>query len=333
MNGEHVDSPGGGVWLHWIGAAAVSAVLLGGVLWFGDPEAVWAAAADARTGPLVAAVTCYGLVLGARWVRLVGLASSGRGWRLELLGVSAGHSLANQLLPARSGELAFPALWRRATGDGYARGTVYLVAIRVVELGVVVPIFGVGLAAWWWGVDFGVESFGTAGVFLAAGGMLIAGLPALLRIGLGLFGRLLETKPLSGLEVLDRLRTGVPRARSAIDGLGRRKQTWLVGTTLLMWIAMFGAFYWSLAACEAGVGPVQSVVGAGGGIVGNLIPVGAVGSFGPMEAGWTAAFRATGAPVGPVVAAGLLVHGIVVAGAAAATALAGVFSEFELSRT
>lgn len=323
MSDESTGSRFGGIGLRWLGAVAVSAVLLGGVLWLGDPGEVWSVVASARPGPLAAAAGCYAVVLFARWVRLVGLDSRGR-LRPEVLGVSAGHSLANQLLPARSGELAFPALWSRATDDGYARGTVYLAAIRAVELGVVVPLFGVALGAWWAGVSVGLESLGTAAVFVAAGVVLVAGFPLAIRCGLWCGERLLESRLLRGIAWLDAVREEVPRAREAIDELGVRERIWLVTTSFVMWVAMFGVFYWALVACGAGVGVLQSVVGSAGGIVGNLVPVGAVGSLGTMEAGWTAAFRATGAPASPVVAAGLLVHGIVVAGAALATGTAAV---------
>lgn len=326
MSDESTDRNAASLGLRWVAAVSVSAALLGGVLWLGDPGEVWAVVSEARTLPLAAAVACYTGVLVARWVRLVGLDPRGR-LRPELLGVSAGHSLANQLLPARSGELAFPVLWNRATDDGYGRGTIYLAAIRIIELGVVAPIFGGALAAWWAGIDVGFDSVGAGLGCLLAGSALVAGLPVLLRAGLWTGDRLLHSKPLEGIDALASVREEVPRARNAIEELGSGTRLWLVATTLVMWLAMFGVFYWSLVACGAGTGLAQSVVGAGGGILGNLIPVGAVGSFGPMEAGWTAAFRATGAPTSPVVAAGLLVHAIVVIGAAAATGLAAAISD------
>jgi uncharacterized membrane protein YbhN (UPF0104 family) len=323
MSEESIDWRSGGLGLRWLGAVALSVALLGAVLWLGDPAEVWATVSTARLEPLASATGCYAVVVLVRWVRLAALDPRGE-LRTELLGVSAGHSLANQLLPARSGELAFPALWRWATEEGVARGTVYLAAIRAVELGVVAPIFGVALVVWWSRVAFGLGVAGAAGLSVVGGGLLLAGFPFLIRAALGAVDWLSSRRPLRGIAWLDSVREEVPRARAALAGLGARERLWLVVTSLVMWAAMFGVYYSALVACGAGIGVVQTIVGSAGGIVGNLLPIGAIGSLGTMEAGWTAAFRATGAATGPVVAAGLVVHAIVICGAAVATAAAGV---------
>ncbi|MFB6352197.1 MAG: lysylphosphatidylglycerol synthase domain-containing protein, partial [Bradymonadaceae bacterium] len=246
------------------------------------------------------------------------------GHRLELLWTSAGHSFANQLLPARTGELVFPELWRRATGETYAEGTVVLAAIRIVELGVVASLYGIAMIVWLLGQAETGASVWLVGGLIGAGVAVIVALPWLLRIGLGLADRLFRQTRLADISWLAPLREAIPRAGQAVDRLGRRERIWLVVTSIAMWMAMFGVFWFTVAACGAGLGLAQTIVGAGGGIVGNLLPLGTVGSLGTMEAGWTAAFRATGAPVGPVVASGLLVHVIVIAGSGVAAGLAAV---------
>jgi len=324
---------GGRFWLRFAAGAAISAGLLGALVWLADPAEIWAVVTGARLGPLVAAIGLYGLVLATRWVRLIGLVAGGRltdrregedalstrrRW-IDLLWASAGHSFANQLLPARSGELVFPELWRRATGRSYAEGAVFLAAIRVVELGVVVTLYAAALGAWLWSdAGRGIPHW-LIGAMLVAGATVIAALPWLMRAGLGLADRVIRETRLAEIGWLAPLREAIPRADRAVERLGRRERLWLVGTSGLMWAAMFGVFYCTVAACGADLGVAQTMVGSGGGIVGNLLPVGGIGSLGTMEAGWTAAFRATGAPAGPVVAAGLLVHAIVIAGTGIAT--------------
>ncbi len=88
-----------------------------------------------------------------------------------------------------------------------------------------------------------------------------------------------------------------------------------------VWLGLFGVFHTSLLAFGVDVTLAQSVVGSGGGIMTNLLPVNGVGSFGTLEAGWTAGLVATGAPLGPVVAAGLAMHLLVVAGSGVFAAL------------
>jgi uncharacterized membrane protein YbhN (UPF0104 family) len=323
------DDPRLNVTARWGLGLAVSAALIGAVIWWADPAEIGRVLWSAKLGPLAAALALYAGVLTARWVRLVGLVDGQKlsDHRLELLWASAGHSFATQLMPARSGELTFPALWKRATGESLGEGTVFLGAIRVVELGVLIPLYGVGLIVWLSGSGSAVGGGWIVAGLAGLGLLLLVGLPHLLRAGLGVAGWLLLQTRLADIEALEPLREAVPDARAAIERLGRGRRLWLVGTTLAMWLMMFGVFTCVLLACGADLGLAQSVVGAGGGIVGNLLPIGGIGSLGTMEAGWTAAFEATGAPRGPVVAAGLLVHLIVIAGTGSATAIAAGLSK------
>lgn len=306
--------------LRWLAGGVVSVLLVGAVVWLADPAETWRVVTGAHAGWLGAAILAYTVVLVARWVRLAGLVDSDKlsAYRFELLWASAGHSFATQLLPARSGELAFPVLWRRATGESVAEGTVFLTAIRVVELGIVVPLYALGLGVWLTGAE---GSGGSWLVWLLAGlGLaLLVSLPLLLQFGLRMARWCLFETPLAEIEVLEPLREAVPEAGEAIERLGPRRRLWLVGTSTVMWGSMFGVFYCVTAACGLDMGLSQVVVGSGGGIVGNLLPIGGIGSLGTMEAGWTAAFEATGAPTAPVVAAGILVHVLVILGTGTAT--------------
>ena len=319
-------------WLRTVVAFLFSAALIAALVWFGDPAAVWSVLTSAQPGPLAAAIGLYGAVLACRWIRLMGLveADALSPYRLELLWAVAGHSFANHILPVRSGELVFPELWRRATGESYAEGAVYLAAIRVIELGIVVSLFGIGLVAWLSGRGQADVPVWLVWVLVAAGVALVFALPVLLRLGLGFADWLFCRTRLAEIDLLEPLREAVPHAREAVDELGRHERIWLVATSVPMWLAMFGIFYFAVAACGADLGVAQTVVGSAGGIVANLLPIGGIGSLGTMEAGWTAAFRATGAPVGPVVASGLLVHGIVIAGSGSVTALAVLGSALSL---
>jgi uncharacterized membrane protein YbhN (UPF0104 family) len=310
----------------WIVGVIVSGVFLGGLLWLAEPGEVWAVVSTAELRPLGLAAACYAVAVVARWFRLFAFQDSApttKG-RSELLWVSAGHSFATQLLPARIGELAFPSLWNRATDQSHADGLVALLAIRLVELAVLAPMYGVALFIW---LTIGPMQSDSAlagwlpWVATAAGFALLVALPLLLHKAVSAAAWLIENTPLGRWEIARPLRTAVPDARNAVERIGTRNLLWIALWTAVMWAGLFGVYGYSLDACGAGLGWVQTIVGSGGGIVGNLLPVGAIGSLGVMEAGWTAAFRATGAPLEPVVAAGLLVHAIVIAGAGIATAL------------
>ncbi|MFB6352198.1 MAG: hypothetical protein ABEN55_02400, partial [Bradymonadaceae bacterium] len=62
----------GRFWLRFAGAATVSSVLLAGLVWLAEPAEIWSVVVEATLAPLIAAAGLYALVLGARWIRLVG---------------------------------------------------------------------------------------------------------------------------------------------------------------------------------------------------------------------------------------------------------------------
>lgn len=304
---------------NWLVAGGASVALLGLLIWWTGPDRLLEALGSARPGPLLVAIGIYLLVLAVRWLRLGGLLRKpGDGLlRMELLWTVTGHGLATHLLPARTGELAFPELLSRATGRSRAVGLVVLTAIRLVELGVLIPLFALGFYVWSTGPAQISANYLWGAALLAAAGVAL--LPAILVRCVAFASWTIERTPLAEADWFAPVRDALPQAREAADELGWRRLAWLAATTAAMWVAIFGVYHAALVACGAGPGLAQTVVGGAGGIVGNLLPVGGIGSFGPMEAGWTAAFRATGAPTGPVLAAALLVHAIVV-GVTAVTA-------------
>jgi uncharacterized membrane protein YbhN (UPF0104 family) len=77
--------------------------------------------------------------------------------------------------------------------------------------------------------------------------------------------------------------------------------------TCLIWLCLFGMYYSCINAFAPCTLP-QAIVASGGGILANLIPIGALGSLGTMEAGWTASAMAVGLDQGPALASGLAVH-------------------------
>ncbi|MGM0555530.1 MAG: lysylphosphatidylglycerol synthase transmembrane domain-containing protein [Myxococcota bacterium] len=317
---ESSDTGKGGPVGAWVVGVVVSGLFLGGLLGFAEPRKVWSIARSADAVSLFLACGCYVGVLVARWFRLFAFQDTTPKThaRIELLWVSASHSFVTQLLPARLGEFVFPSLWHRATDQPHADGLVALLAVRLVELAVLAPIFGVSLFAW---LMRGGEPSGGAmagwipWVATALGLALLIGLPLVLHGTVGAASWLIERRPLRNWRVLDPLQNSLPEARVAVERMNTRNLVWITGSTIVMWIGLFGVYGFVLRACGAPMGWIQTVVGSTGGIVGNLLPVGGIGSLGVMEAGWTAAFRATGAPLEPVVAAGLLVHALVIVGA------------------
>ena len=305
----------------WLGAGLVSGLLVAGVVAYVGADRLVALLRRMDPTPLAISVIAYAGVLTTRWLRLEGLLVERLGdlrGRPSFLWTTAGHSFANQLMPFRSGELAFPVLLQQAEGTNLTEGTLFLAALRFVELGCLIPIYGVGAIVWLSRRSTPDGYEWVSYVAIAGAILLLVSLPWLLRFGVYVAETLLEYLPLPEWNWFETLRTELDEADVALEQMGGRGMAWLIAMSSLMWILMFVVFHGTLAAFEAGTGWAQTIVGSGGGLIGNLVPSG-IGSLGTMEAGWIASFQATGAPKEPVLAAALVLHAIVIAGTGLAT--------------
>jgi uncharacterized membrane protein YbhN (UPF0104 family) len=271
----------------WLGGLAISGAILAGLLLVIDTAEIVAAARNADPLWLLYASLAFCTVTLLRWARVVLLARGANA--RALLGVSAGHALLNKVLPLRTGELTFPLLYRRATGAPLRAGVVLLAALRVSELACLLPLYAAALAM------YAADVHWLAIVLSAIFG---AGLQLALPVALRLVGR---------LKVLR-------QAREEIDALSRGRLLGLAAINSLVWLSLFALYFTSLRAFGVDVSPPQAVVGAGGAIVTNLLPINGIGSVGTLEAGWTAGLTATGAAAAPVLTAGLAMHAITIVG-------------------
>jgi uncharacterized membrane protein YbhN (UPF0104 family) len=299
-------------WTRLVATGAVSVLLLGTLFWFVDIDRLFALLKQTNLAMLSTAGVAYLGVIGMRWLR-VGAVTESQSLsrhRLELLWTVSGHSFANQVLPARSGELVFPYLWSRATNRNYADAAVLLAAIRIIELGVLAILYSVGLLTWLAGGLSMSALLGIGGALLV-GFALLGFTDTLLEYGVRLCDRLFEFGPVGSWELLEGLKDWLAETERSVEKLSVMDRAILIGFTAAMWILMFTVFYFLLGASGELLAASQTVAGSAGGIIGNLIPVGIVGSVGPMEAGWTAGFTAVGATLEPVVAAAVLLRALI----------------------
>ncbi|NOZ93586.1 MAG: hypothetical protein GXP47_02450, partial [Acidobacteria bacterium] len=102
----------------------------------------------------------------------------------------------------------------------------------------------------------------------------------------------------------------VRRARAALDVLRRRPARLLAA--LFFSLAGWGFLWLSVWCLLRAIGHPMAldavVLGTASATVATLLPINIVGTFGTMEAGWTAAFAALGVPVEIAAASGLAVH-------------------------
>lgn len=249
---------------------------------------------------------------GLRALRIyVAEADIPRGQYLGCLRLILINNALNLLLPARTGEASFPILMQRWFGIDAARAAGTLVWLRLLDLQVLATIAAACAASGWLAGLHGLSSLAWAGAALAAVAPLAAFLlrrPIERRLAAG-------TGRFAGL--IRRVLGGLP---TAVSGL--------LLDLLLTWAA------WSIKLLALGVVlglladiPVASgTLGAIGGDLSTVLPVHAPGGFGTYEAGVMALLAAAedGRPLGPLLAAAVNLHLLVLTTALLAGALAGL---------
>lgn len=205
------------------------------------------------------------------------------GFRL-LASVHFVQALLLRVMPFRTGELGFAWLMRRHGGDSMSRSLVGLLLVRVLDLTTITTLFAVALLTF-------VRPDAWLALSALAGAATLAplALPRLLAGG----GRAISAL------TQGRARLAGPGARLAAAledaaSLPARTLAELHGITLVQWALNFSLLWVMLAAMGVDASVAQTVLGGTGSVFGALVPVAGVGSFGPLEAGWTLGFAAVG---------------------------------------
>lgn len=283
---------------------AVTTLLLALLARFVDLQTLEDLAASLTWGPVLLALVFWNLILVFRAWRFVLLAP--RTPFATMLGIASVHSLLLRLLPLRTGELAYPLLVKRAGGAGLGESFLGIFLLRVVDATTVLIVFAVALS-FHHGTYLGTRSTGLA---MAAGAGLLGILAVLflprlfvisvrlLRWGLNLFS--LGEHP-RALRILDRF-------QGAARDFARLKTTtigWLGLVSGAQWLLTFAAFFAIMRAFGLPVSFPQTILGATAGVVTGFLPIGGIGSFGTLEAGWALGFVLVGLPQESAVASGL----------------------------
>jgi hypothetical protein len=255
---------------------------------------------------LVGTASWSGLAVAFAWGCGVLLA---RGVRLAVLlapKLSVGRAAAvvgvvqcaASVLPLRLGELAMPPLLDFAGVRGLVRGLAYAVLVRLMDVAALL-VWAV-LALFMAGGSLAAETAlaGALVVFLGVAGLATRLLPRLVR-RFRRGGRLRRAALRQILEVRRELRL---LRRSPARALGA------FAASIVVWGGLWGLTASLLNAMHRPWPPSAVLAGVVGAAVGSSLPINAVGSFGTLEAGWTAAAAAFGMPAGQALADGFATH-------------------------
>jgi uncharacterized membrane protein YbhN (UPF0104 family) len=216
------------------------------------------------------------------------------------------HNLANNFLPMRSGEVAFPVLMSRYFQISLGRSMPALLWFRLFDLHTLILLGLWALGSRW----LGVYLLGLVGVIwlLLPWWLFLANHWLLERLGPepeGRFGRLLH-----------KVLSGAPKDRRLL------LRTWF--WTLLNWLVKLLAFAWLLMSF-AQLDVSQAMLGVIGGELTSVLPVHGVAGAGTYEAGIVAALLPFGIAADTAVGAAVNLHlfllGVTLVGALLSLAL------------
>jgi uncharacterized membrane protein YbhN (UPF0104 family) len=187
-----------------------------------------------------------------------------RGRRAECLQLVLQHNLFNNLLPMRSGELAFPVLMNRSFAIGPSRSVPGLLWFRLLDLHTLALLVAPVLAA------------ALPGPLLALAMLAWLAVPWLAWRAYRRFSAVIDVRIGWVSRFVDRVREGLPESERVFW----RAQMW----TLVTWILKLAVFVWLLQSF-APMSVPQALLGAIGGELTSVLPIHAAGGFGTYEAG------------------------------------------------
>lgn len=230
---------------------------------------------------------------------------------LTCLKVLLQHNLWIVLLPARTGEAAFPLLMHRYFGISLRESLPVLLWFRFLDMHTLVLIVA---SVFLW------RQSPLVSVFFAAGwsGSLVAVL-----LSRPLVVRFLESRPGRVTGKLLAMLTSAPFSMS------RFVETWV--WTLVGWTTKLLLFAWIIGAFTS-LNFLPSLLGALGGEVSSALPIHSIGGFGTYHSGVATALLPFGASLNEAIRGGVNLHLVVFGGAIASGLLAYAIPGIDANR-
>jgi uncharacterized protein (TIRG00374 family) len=229
----------------------------------------------------------------------------------EVFSIVCTHSMANNVMPFRTGELAFVYLAKTRMGTPTGVGAAVIAIARLYDLLAICLMF---IAA----LFLARDSSGYFTQFIPAI-IFCSALLALLIVAVVWFNRPLAalTARLFSIGPMKRLalfQSKIEQICVYCSTLWPGKSVaWIFSLTVLMWAVQALNFYLLTISMGLGLGFWTAIAGMLLAIILVSLPVQGVGNFGSFELAWAAIFVALGAPVAAAVSSGFAVHVVVLA--------------------
>jgi uncharacterized protein (TIRG00374 family) len=196
----------------------------------------------------------------------------------NLFAITSIHTLVNNILPARTGELAYPYFQKKIQNVSVHQSLTSIVIVRMLDLAVIALLFSGAQAI------FNIFPLQSEFKLLALGifvGVILALI--FLRKAIRLFSRVFIKLPKIQLLLID---TDKMIAEMQERDRFIRAAVW----SLLAWLCKFVNFYLLLLAMGFAVTFPETIFGATLSELTTVLPVHGFAGIGTVEAGWTAGF-------------------------------------------
>ena len=238
-----------------------------------------------------------------------------RGYRFWLLAprtpfpvmmcITAVHNVLLRLLPMRTGDFSYAILVKRAGTAGLGESLIDVLLLRLLDTTAVVALFAATLALnpGLFRASVPITLAATCGVG-TLGLLCVLFFRPLLRLSHAGASRLLRLVRVDRHPRIGAFLTKIDRTVTTYRALPTRTVLGLAACTMAQWILNFVFVFAIMRAFSISVGPAQAVLGGTAAVVTGFLPIGGIGSFGTLEAGWALGFALVGLPANVAVASG-----------------------------
>jgi uncharacterized membrane protein YbhN (UPF0104 family) len=220
-----------------------------------------------------------------------------------MLCIAGIHNFMLRVLPMRTGELSYAFLVRRAGATGLGESLLGLTLIRLLDIVAVLLFFAVALALN--RATFHGDS--QLGIWMATGvgaiGLLaVVFFRHLLLLGFTVGFFFLRLFQLTRIARIAKLVDKIGEVVRSYGKMSTRLLVSMLGLTGLVWLLSFGLVFATMRAFGVPISYGQAVLGGTAATVTSFLPIGGIGSFGTLEAGWVLGFWLVGLERGLAVA-------------------------------
>ncbi len=222
--------------------------------------------------------------------------------------VSSYQNFFNQILPARTGELTFVYYLKKFSSAPLSTGLHILLLTRIFDF-IVVSAFFVGSLLLYYGKETSGNLLVAGIIFFIFSVVMLFNLKWVVVLGAKAFSMTVRALRIGSVGIVKTIESKIdPLVEEFSRFETMRHIPGLALSSLLVWTALYLFSFLTLRAFGVDIGLLLSVAGSTGGVLANVLPINSFGSFGTLEAGWTAGFVLVGVSAQDAITTGFGYH-------------------------